>query len=421
MKYKTMLLVVIASKYLYSRSGKLTHDRLRVHAYKEIEYFYKNKERIDYPWYDKYLVILYNVFLINLLARYFDKQIKKYVSVFDDKYETLCYGTYFALKHFNKNIQFFREEIRKEFYLKSVAEKAALKVEKYIKKFNPKIEDDGFIFSNSPIGIELEFSNIGLKAGKFFINESDVMENFSKYHYFHLLKHLWRFGAYIDSNYRIKQFIRKGGFLEYTFTSKDELFKESKPLTSSPRFASLLVREAVKFTPLKPHSIHVSLELKDEKSVVPLSFDLLKFLIMVTGDFGVRDGKIVETRIYDGDIKGIAVIRMRRNKGRFIPTVEFAHMRLRREFSRNDFYENAINMFIAYKNLFSFRIIDEFYKKLYQWALNPSFKDIDLEKNLEILKKGLDFEVALPVSYKYRIIQNIKKQYLKNKMVVDGK
>jgi hypothetical protein len=268
--------------------------------------------------------------------------------------------------------------------------------------------------SATPIGIELEFSDTGTKAGNFFEEGVPPFRNFSKYHHYNLLKYLWRFGAYIDSNIRIKQLIKKGGFLEYTFIRKQGAV--TSPLTMSPALAAGLIKEATAFTPVRPHSLHLSLE-TGKAHTRDMTQDELFTMMLLSGSFARREGGFVETRIMDGDIKGTAVLRNRLNRSGLKMTVEFAHMRLSKYAAAGNLYEPLIMMFIGLKNTLSFAEVDKFSNRLYFWAQKP-YAPPDKNRFMETVASGLKAEQTLTAPYREKQLSALSDLYERRKKLL---
>jgi len=203
--------------------------------------------------------------------------------------------------------------------------------------------------------------------------------------------------------------------LEYTFTRPDIAFKPSEPLTSSLLLAAGLIREAVKFTPVRPHSLHVTLQIDQNSKKLPkIGLGETLFLMLCTGHFVKGEGGVYESRLTEGNMKDWAVIRDRKNDSGWVITVEFTHMRVCRGFVKRDVYEPAILLFLAYKNLFNLEDAGHFYRELTEWAKAPYLPDINTEFLLKKIKEGLDKEVSLPEYYKNKALEKIYALYKYN-------
>jgi hypothetical protein len=414
MNIRTPLYYVLSGfKYYKLIESKKYFSEIKEVCDDEIKYFFNKRYFRNESWYLRYMHILASVFTVNLLSRYFERFLKQKCYFLDRKYTIFAHATFYALKSYNDNRKFFKIEINREIFISDMIYKINEKVKKFFWELPGTINYVDFVFGNTPIGVELEFSNIGRDAGKFFVSDKgDPLLNFSKYHHYHLKKFLWRFGAYIDAEMPLKQFIKKGGFLEYTFTRPDSTLESSIPLTSSAQFAAELIKEAVRFTPIKPHSLHVTLESPIIDYRKPLiGFEESIFILLCTGQYLINESKVVESRIMEKNMKDIFMSRKRKNNGKWVDTVEFSNMRLCRDFVARGVYEPSINVFIAFKNMFRFEDILPFSLKIQKWGEKPDCKIVDRDKMFNLLEKGLNIEKSLPISYKNNIIERIKEIY----------
>jgi hypothetical protein len=410
MNNKTALYYLLSGSIYYKHIGNRDHLKiLKKEVDKEIEYFFSKRSIRNEPWNKRYLKMLSVVFSVNLLARRTESRLYSFFSYYTDKYNKFALSTMLALKEFNSNRKYFHIDVDKEKFLPELIYEINDKVNEYCLKCKCKFVRENFIFSNTSIGIELEFSNKGVKAGSFFESgQDDPLLNFSKYHYYHLMKFMWRFGAYVDSNTPFKQFVKKGGFLEYTFTRPDMVFRASQPLTSSPYIAANLIEEAVKFTPVRPHSLHISFELKSNFKLKSISYEDIIFILLCTGHFVLDErGNVKESRVTEKNMKMLAEIRDRRNDNGWVVTVEFTHMRLCREFIKRNVYEPSILFLIACKNIFDFNNVGGYSNELLEWGKSPYIPDINFNEKFNLIKKGLDMEISLPLWYKEKIFDEI--------------
>lgn len=416
MNNKTSLRYLLsAHRYYQAANTRHMKQIIKHESNKEIEYFFNHRHKRFEPWHKRYQKILIAVLSVNLLARQIERQLYHQYSTYDFKYNRFAHPTLIAIREFNNNRSAFAIQVDPERFLTHLLHLINQKVNTYCQHKKFDIDSTEIIHSNTPMGIELEFSNRGVHAGYFFESgNSDALLNFSKYHHYHLMKFMWRYGAYVDSNTPLKQFVKKGGFLEYTFTRPDSVFLPSEPLTASPELAAATINEAVRFTPVRPHSLHVSLEIVKTVKRPHIPFQNVLFLLICTGHFQFRNGQWIESRLTEGNMKELAIVRDRRNDNGWVVTIEFTHMRLCREFVRRKTYFPALNLLLAYKNLFSFSNIDLYSKKLSEWARSP----YPLQKSeydfLQQVKTGLDLEPSLPSEYKVTVVQQISALYRHN-------
>lgn len=423
MNSKTFLYYLLSGYDYYKlKDNKSYFLKIKKITNNEIEYFFNKREFRNEVWYLKYLKILVAVFSVNLLSRYFERNLNKVCCCYGDKYPIYSISTYFAIKTFNENRKYFNIKINRDIFISELINVISEKVKNFIKSEAPNQLYYPFIHGNTPLGIELEFSNIGAHAGKLFVpSKNDVLFNFSKYHHYHLIKFMWRFGAYIDADIPFRQYFKKGGFLEYTFIKPDTVFQSSSPLTNSPNFAANLIKEAVKFTPVKPHSLHITLESPRDGKRPFIGLNNIIFMLLCSGEFKEKQEEAVESRIVEKNMKDICISRLRKNKGNLVKTIEFSHMRLSRDFVNKNVYEPSILLFIAYRNLFEFYDILPYSLEIYKWGKNPNKKNIDLSAMLNLVEKGLEMEKSLPKNYKISIMEKIKELYLINIKKIEGK
>jgi|GEM_PF-1512202 len=415
--------LLAGSKYYDFLESRDFADQIKIYSEKEIEYFFNNRFIRHENWFRRYLKILIAVFTVNLLARKFERSLSRLCCIYDLSYSRFAPATLMALSVFNKNRRFFNVEFDQFIFLKDLICRVNSRVNEFCKNTNLNPERVMFVQGNTPLGVEMEFSNKGTAAGRFLeTGKGDPLVNFSKYHYYHLTNFMWRFGAYIDSDTPFKQFIKKGGFLEYTFTVPDKFLQTSMPLTNSPDFAGKLIGEAVKFTPVQPHSLHITLQKNPGKNKLPFpSFNEILFLLFCSGQFLHKNGKIVESRIVEKNMKDIILYRKRKNYRKWVDTVEFSHMRLCRDFIRRNVYEPSIMLMVAYKNLFVFTDIFPYTNKLRQWGKEPYVPELNPGDMFELIRKGLNEEKALPEHYKEYIMEKIKELFFFNRSIVMNK
>lgn len=150
-----------------------------------------------------------------------------------------------------------------------------------------------------PLGVELEFSNLGEYATQFDANVHDNTFCNMKYFYnFDLLRRTWKFGGHVDDHtFRFQKEKTDGGFLEYAF-GKNCFFKQySEPVTNDPWILHQLVIECVKFSDLKPHSLHLNIqcdyEIDWKKKNDP---EMLICMLLLAGDFVFESDKVYRER-----------------------------------------------------------------------------------------------------------------------------
>jgi len=136
-----------------------------------------------------------------------------------------------------------------------------------------------------PLGAELEFSNLGFKAiHNPNINKDLVFDGFEYFHDFRLDVLSWKLGGYIDDHTGSAKF-RRRGFLELAPGRLNILGELSKPASADPWIMNQLIREITIFYPIRPHSLHLSLQMRRSQvanqKILPLSF--IKCLLALGG------------------------------------------------------------------------------------------------------------------------------------------
>ena len=158
-----------------------------------------------------------------------------------------------------------------------------------------------------PLGAEIELSNLGFKAihAPDEKNKDYIFDGFRYFDDFKLDILSWKLGGYIDDHTDTTGF-RKRGFLELAPGRLNILGELSKPATSDPWILSQLIREITDFYPVKPHSLHLSFQVRKkhipEHKVLPLSF--IKCLFALGGGTQQRaSGSLWVSRMAHDEIK----------------------------------------------------------------------------------------------------------------------
>jgi hypothetical protein len=157
-----------------------------------------------------------------------------------------------------------------------------------------------------PLGAELELSNLGFKtiqdAGA---SRDPIFDGFKYFQDFQLGVLGWKLGSYIDDHQGSVQF-RRRGFLELAPGRLNVAGELSKPATADPWLLSQLIREITIFYPVKPHSLHLSFQMRKKQignyKILPLSF--VKCLLVLGG--GTREeptGRLLVSRMAHDEIK----------------------------------------------------------------------------------------------------------------------
>jgi len=157
-----------------------------------------------------------------------------------------------------------------------------------------------------PIGAELELSNLGFRAIQTDPEAIDyIFDGFKYFDDFCLNVLSWKLGGYIDDHSGSERF-RKQGFLELAPGRLNIAGELSKPATADPWIMNQLIREIVVFYPVRPHSLHLSFQMRKKQignhKALPLSF--IKCMFALGG--GVqqkRSGRLWVSRMSHDEIK----------------------------------------------------------------------------------------------------------------------
>ena len=160
-----------------------------------------------------------------------------------------------------------------------------------------------------PLGVELEFSNVGHAVVSGYDTgpgtKDEVFDGFRYFRDFALPALTWKLGGHLDDHqaHDTKGCLR--GFLEFSPGALSIGSKLSVPATKNPWLLGQLIRQMVRFYPVKPHSLHLSIQLFrrhiERKGVLPLDF--AKCLLVLGGDPRPGpDSKLVISRMAHEEI-----------------------------------------------------------------------------------------------------------------------
>lgn len=178
-----------------------------------------------------------------------------------------------------------------------------------------------------PLGAELEFSNVGhAVVADYDTGEGTKDEVFGGFRYFRdfALEGLtWKLGGHLDDHqaHEANQCLR--GFLEFSPGAFSVESKLSMPATNNPWLLGQLIHQMVHFYPVKPHSLHLSIQLLRQRSeprgVLPLDF--AKCLLALGGDPRAgADSQVVISRVVGNEIgsaedkEGLILARISRRR-----------------------------------------------------------------------------------------------------------
>jgi gamma-glutamylcyclotransferase (GGCT)/AIG2-like uncharacterized protein YtfP len=159
---------------------------------------------------------------------------------------------------------------------------------------------------SAPLGAELEFSPLGVAA----IGAAPGMDpEFDGFHWaadFDLLRRGWKLGMHVDTHRAVcLPGERCRGFLEYALGRLRIAGDLSMPVTNDPRLLASLIRGAAAFCGVRPHSLHLSIEIPPglRGGPPPRLSDLL-CLLLLGGDLRRnRSGALREMRIHNREIE----------------------------------------------------------------------------------------------------------------------
>lgn len=141
-----------------------------------------------------------------------------------------------------------------------------------------------------PLGAELEFSNIGhavISDPRGEKARDDQYDGFQYFRDFALDILTWKLGGHVD-DHRVKYSDqRRRGFFELALGSLSVAESISKPITDDPWLLNQLIHAALDFYRIRPHSLHVSLQIRSFTKAMdsrPLPLGPLKCLFALGGD-----------------------------------------------------------------------------------------------------------------------------------------
>lgn len=295
-----------------------------------------------------------------------------------------------------------------------------------------------------PLGAELEFSNLGVRAIKAAEAEDAEFDSFYYFYDFDLMRRAWKLGGHVDDHgFLTSTQNRTRGFLELAFGRYKLLGDVSKPATQDGWILSQLISLATHFIEVRPHSLHISLQTPANTSFQKITNpEYFLCLLLLGGDLRKDTyGKMREMRIYRGEIlhPDVGVFISRLNRHHTAPDDTSWNYVIEYQFPRLYFDYDYQPLIMALKgfqleaNPYPFKeykdcpyqeLHDEIETSLIQWAAYPtpvSQKTID--DFLIVVEKGLDKESRqLGTEYtKYvqRILGRIEEQLKRrNKRVI---
>jgi len=141
-----------------------------------------------------------------------------------------------------------------------------------------------------PMGAELEFSTIGhdvIRDPKAESVRDPLYDGFYYFYDFALNLLTWKLGGHIDDHRRKALAEPRRGFFEIALGSLSIEANISKPVTTDPWLLNQFIHQARRFYKIKPHSIHISLQLRNRNKPVRdrlLPLGMMKCLFALAGD-----------------------------------------------------------------------------------------------------------------------------------------
>ena len=131
-----------------------------------------------------------------------------------------------------------------------------------------------------PLGCELELSNLGAAAVEPLRSATKAFdpayEGFKYFYDFRLDVLCWKLGGYIDDHSGYTDRPRRQGFFELAPGRLSIAGELSRPATGDPWLLSQLIHELVSFYQIRPHSLHLSFQLRKSQvgrqRILPLGF-----------------------------------------------------------------------------------------------------------------------------------------------------
>ena len=162
----------------------------------------------------------------------------------------------------------------------------------------------------TPLGAELEFSPLGVRAVYSEVGEDPLYDGFYWFNDFDLQRRLWRLGGHVDAHRTITMggMARYRGFLEYALGRFNIGADLSRPFFDCPWAMSMVINEAVKFCGLAPHSLHISMEMPRRAGRAMITENRHKesdlvCLLLLGGDIHHdEEGNLREWRIFNNEL-----------------------------------------------------------------------------------------------------------------------
>jgi hypothetical protein len=161
----------------------------------------------------------------------------------------------------------------------------------------------------TPIGAELELSNLGPQAVAQSAPLQSLFEPYDGFLYFYdfcLDVLSWKLGGYIDDHSGSTESDRRRGFFELAPGRLNVAGELSRPATADPWLLNQLITETTNFYNVRPHSLHLSFQMRKtqigKQRALPLGF--VKCLLVLGGGITQRDnGRLWVSRMGQNEIR----------------------------------------------------------------------------------------------------------------------
>ncbi len=281
----------------------------------------------------------------------------------------------------------------------------------------------------TPIGVELEFSNMGrfatfdkpFKGGR----NDPLFKNMHYYEAFFLDDVSWRLGGYLDSHIRGRSLLslprigaQPGGFYEYSLVRIDYPRSFSMPLSMDPGLVALYIDEVINFvSEIKPHSLHLNFEKIAFGEIKPQLDDYL-CLLMLGGDLARNEnGGWRERRLADNELRGVIQRRKHRPaEGQIAKEViEYSFLRLWASGDRDYDYYSVIMAFKGFQYAFNIDLsCRDQVQGMLSWAHNPqALTDTAIKRFVETIELGLQREGGHSVEVRCQVAAEVRRILIK--------
>jgi len=161
---------------------------------------------------------------------------------------------------------------------------------------------------HTPLGAELEFSNIGHDVIRNPLGEGlrdSVYDGFLYFLDFGLNVLTWKLGGHLDDHHRKFSSDPRRGFFEVSPGIVSLEADLSKPMTDDPWILNQVIHEIRQFFGITPHSVHISMQIRGHRPAKDriLPPEVMKCLFALGGDPGPdADGRFIIRRLLSGEI-----------------------------------------------------------------------------------------------------------------------